>query len=81
MTPASSRRPGRTLALLCLIGFCAGSIYAWSVLAAAKAEALSAAGSAAGVSELSLAFGIANGIGPVPMIAGSSRTTASGPAR
>lgn len=79
MTPASHSSPGRTLALLCLIGFCAGSIYAWSVLAAAKAEELAAAGAAAGASGLSLAFGIANGIGPIPMIAGGLANDRFGP--
>lgn len=79
MPRATPRSPGRTLALLCLIAFCAGSIYAWSVLAAAKAEELEALGVAATASDLALAFGIANGIGPVTLIAGGLVNDRFGP--
>ncbi len=68
------------LALICLINLCAGSIYSWSVLSAAAAERLTVlTGMPVSAGELALAFAIANGIGPVPMILGGALNDRFGP--
>lgn len=68
------------LSIICLINLCAGSIYAWSVLSAAAAESLSAStGTVITASDLAIAFGVANSVGPVPMIFGGAFNDKYGP--
>lgn len=78
MTPPSRRL--LLLGVICAINLCLGSIYSWSVLSSAAAEYLSrlhAHPYTAG--DLSLAFGLANGIGPIPMILGGIVSDRLGP--
>ena len=59
------------LAVICLINLCLGSIYAWSVLSAAAAEWLTqTTGVVLSAGDLAIAFGLANGLAPLPMILG-----------
>ena len=68
------------LAVSCLINLFAGSIYAWSVFASALAEKFSAlAGSAVTAGDLAIAFSIANGLAPIPMIFGGAVNDRFGP--
>ena len=70
----------RLLAVSCLINLFAGSIYAWSVFGSALAARLSDfTGAAVTGADLALAFGIANGLGPVPMIFGGAVNDRFGP--
>lgn len=70
----------RLLAVSCLINLFAGSIYAWSVFGSALAARLSdLTGVAVTGADLALAFGIANGLGPVPMIFGGAVNDRFGP--
>lgn len=70
----------RLLAVSCLINLFAGSIYAWSVFGSALAARLSdLTGAAVTGADLALAFGIANGLGPVPMIFGGAVNDRFGP--
>ncbi len=68
------------LAVICLINLCAGSIYAWSVLAAATASHFTALlGTPVTAGDLSVAFGVANAVGPIPMILGGAVNDRFGP--
>ena len=68
------------LGLICLINLCAGSIYAWSVLSASAATYLTAAtGQAVTPADLAIAFGVANSVGPIPMILGGAFNDRFGP--
>lgn len=70
----------RLLAVSCLINLFAGSIYAWSVFGSALAARLTdLTGAAVTGADLALAFGIANGLGPVPMIFGGAVNDRFGP--
>ena len=68
------------LFIICVINLCAGSIYAWSVLSAAAAVSLSeSTGTVITASDLAIAFGVANSIGPIPMILGGAFNDKYGP--
>ncbi len=68
------------LALACLINLCAGSIYTWSVLAPPIAERLSLlTGETVTAGGIAAAFGLANGIAPIPMILGGAVNDRFGP--
>lgn len=68
------------LAVSCLINLFAGSVYAWSVFASALAEKFSAlAGVAVTAGDLAIAFSIANGLAPMPMIFGGAVNDRFGP--
>lgn len=70
----------RLLAVSCLINLFTGSIYAWSVFGSALAARLTdLTGAAVTGADLALAFGIANGLGPVPMIFGGAVNDRFGP--
>lgn len=59
------------LAIACVINLCTGSIYAWSVFAGPKAAQLSQLlGHVVTAGDLSLAFSLANGLAPIPMVLG-----------
>lgn len=65
------------LAVICLINLCLGSIYAWSVLSAAAAEWLTqTTGVVLSAGDLAIAFGLANGLAPLPMILGGASWSA-----
>ena len=68
------------LGVICLINLCAGSIYAWSVLATATASHFtSTLGTLVTAGDLSIAFGLANAVGPIPMILGGLVNDRFGP--
>ena len=68
------------LVLICCINLCAGSIYAWSVLSAAAAEELTIiSGHLISAADLAIAFGVANSVGPIPMILGGAFNDRYGP--
>ena len=68
------------LFIICVINLCAGSIYAWSVLSAAAAVSLSeSTGTVITASDLAIAFGVANSVGPIPMILGGAFNDKYGP--
>lgn len=68
------------LILICLLNLCAGSIYAWSVLSTAAAQALTAStGQTVTAADLAIAFGVANSVGPLPMILGGAFNDRFGP--
>ena len=68
------------LILICCINLCAGSIYAWSVLSAAAAEELTIiSGHLISAADLAIAFGVANSVGPIPMILGGAFNDRYGP--
>lgn len=70
----------RLLTVSCLINLFAGSIYAWSVFGSVLAARLTdLTGAAVTGADLALAFGIANGLGPVPMIFGGAVNDRFGP--
>lgn len=74
------RRRWIILILICLINLCAGSVYAWSVLSAAAAESLTAlTGTPVTPGDLAIAFGVANSVGPIPMILGGAVNDRFGP--
>ena len=63
----SSFNRWKFLITACLVNFCTGSIYAWSVFAGPKAEQMSQLQNilyTAG--DLSIVFGLANAVGPLP---------------
>ena len=75
-----TRRRWLILAVICLINLCAGSIYAWSVLASAAAAHFTAElGTTVTPGDLSIAFGVANAVGPIPMILGGAVNDRFGP--
>lgn len=75
-----TRKRWQLLAVSCLINLFAGSIYAWSVFAAPLAQRLSeVTQTAVSPSDLALAFSIANGIAPIPMIFGGAVNDRFGP--
>ena len=65
----------------CLVNFCTGSIYAWSVFAGPKAEQMSQLNNVLYTAgDLAIVFGLANAVGPLPMIFWRLyQTTAFGP--
>lgn len=68
------------LVVSCVINLFAGSIYAWSVFGSALATKLShELGTTVTGTDLALAFGIANGLGPIPMIFGGAVNDRFGP--
>ena len=69
------------LILICCINLCAGSIYAWSVLSAAAAQELTVITGSFDFSaaDLAIAFGVANSVGPIPMILGGAFNDRYGP--
>lgn len=68
------------LFLICCINLCAGSIYAWSVLSAEAALAISdISGQTITAADLAIAFGVANSVGPIPMILGGAFNDRYGP--
>ena len=68
------------LILICCINLCAGSIYAWSVLSAAAAQELTViTGHLISAADLAIAFGVANSVGPIPMILGGAFNDRYGP--
>lgn len=70
----------RLLTVSCVINLFAGSIYAWSVFGSALAARLTdLTGAAVTGADLALAFGLANGLGPVPMIFGGAVNDRFGP--
>lgn len=80
MTLQLEKRRWWILAVIGLINLCAGSIYAWSVLAAASAAKLSSVlGTAVTPGDLAIAFGVANAVGPIPMILGGAINDRFGP--
>ena len=80
MTLQLEKRRWWILAVIGLINLCAGSIYAWSVLAAASAAKLSSVlGTAVTSGDLAIAFGVANAVGPIPMILGGAINDRFGP--
>lgn len=75
-----TRRRWLILAVICLINLCAGSIYAWSVLASAAAAHFTAElGTIVTPGDLAVAFGVANAVGPIPMILGGAVNDRFGP--
>lgn len=62
----------------CLINLCIGSLYAWSIFAIPMADYLSEL-TGKEIASLSIVFTIANGVGPVTMIAGGAITKKIGP--
>ena len=51
----------------CLVNFCTGSIYAWSVFAGPKAEQMSQLNNVLYTAgDLAIVFGLANAVGPLP---------------
>ncbi len=74
------QRRGRYLAAFCLINFCTGALYVWSVFAGPLSERLSMiAGSAVTTAQLGSVFGLATGITPVLMLAGGIVNDRMGP--
>ena len=70
----------RLLTVSCVINLFAGSIYAWSVFGSALAARLTdLTGAAVTGADLALAFGLANGLGPIPMIFGGAVNDRFGP--
>lgn len=68
------------LILICCINLCAGSIYTWSVLSAAAAQELTIiTGHLISAANLAIAFGVANSVGPIPMILGGAFNDRYGP--
>lgn len=68
------------LAAACTINLFAGSIFTWSVFAAALAERLSAlSGAPVAPGDLAVVFSLANGLGPIPMIFGGAVSDRFGP--
>lgn len=68
------------LAIACVINLCTGSIYAWSVFAGPKAAQLSQLlGHVVTAGDLSLAFSLANGLVPIPMVLGGFINDRAGP--
>ncbi len=68
------------LALFCLINVCAGTIFTWSVFAPSLAKRLTLlSDSDVSVGDLAMIFGLANSIGPLPMIAGGFLNDRFGP--
>lgn len=68
------------LAIACVINLCTGSIYAWSVFAGPKAAQLSQLlGHVVTAGDLSLAFSLANGLAPIPMVLGGFINDRAGP--
>lgn len=75
-----TRRRWLYLAVACMINLFAGSIFTWSVFAAALAEKLTAeTGVAMSPSDLAVVFSLANGLGPIPMIFGGAVSDRFGP--
>ena len=75
-----TRRRWLILAVICLINLCAGSVYAWSVLAsAAAAHFTTQLGTTVTPGDLSIAFGVANAVGPIPMVLGGAVNDRFGP--
>ena len=70
----------RLLTVSCVINLFVGSIYAWSVFGSALAARLTdLTGTAVTGADLALAFGLANGLGPIPMIFGGAVNDRFGP--
>ena len=68
------------LLVSCIINLFAGSIYVWSVFGAAlSAKLTEMLGTPVTGADLALAFGIANGLGPIPMIFGGAVNDRFGP--
>lgn len=68
------------LGVACLINLFAGSIYAWSVFAAPLAERLAGiTGAPVTPGDLAVAFSLANGLAPIPMIFGGADNDRFGP--
>lgn len=68
------------LGLISLINLALGSIYSWSVLSKAAAEAITTlTGEVLRSADLGLAFGIANLLGPLPMVLGGVINDRLGP--
>lgn len=68
------------LAIACVINLCTGSIYAWSVFAGPKAAQLSQLlDHVVTAGDLSLAFSLANGLAPIPMVLGGFINDRAGP--
>ena len=64
----------------CLVNFCTGSIYAWSVFAGPKAEQMSQLNNVLYTAgDLAIVFGLANAVGPLPMIFGGFINDRFGP--
>lgn len=75
-----SKRRWLVLLASCLINFCVGSLYAWSVFAAPMAEHISALrGSTVTAADLSIVFSLANAVGPITMITGGLLNDRFGP--
>ncbi len=78
MTNNSNR--WRFLITACLVNFCTGSIYAWSVFAGPKAEQMSQLNNVLYTAgDLAIVFGLANAVGPLPMILGGFVNDRFGP--
>ncbi len=74
------KRRSRYLAAFCLINFCTGALYVWSVFAGPLSERLSQiAGAAVTTAQLGSVFGLATGITPVLMLAGGIVNDRMGP--
>ena len=74
------RRRGLYLAAFCLINFCTGALYVWSIFSAALAERFTAlSGSLVTTSQLGSIFGLATGITPFLMLAGGVVNDRMGP--
>lgn len=70
----------RILLCFCLINFCTGALYVWSILAGPLAGKLSAAsGTALTAADLGPVFGLASGLTPVLMLAGGIINDRFGP--
>lgn len=68
------------LALACFVNLFVGSIYTWSVFATPLAQQIGAAtGASLTAGDLAIAFSLANGVGPIPMILGGWITDRFGP--
>lgn len=75
-----TRRRWLLLTIASIVNIFIGSVYAWSVFAAPLAEHLSSTtGSVLTAGDLAIAFSVANGIGPLPMILGGWVTDRFGP--
>ena len=76
----SSFNRWKFLITACLVNFCTGSIYAWSVFAGPKAEQMSQLQNILYTpGDLSIVFGVANAVGPLPMIFGGFINDRFGP--
>lgn len=75
-----TKKRWQLLFVSCIINLFAGSIYVWSVFGSALAVKFTETlGTPVTSADLALAFGIANGLGPVPMIFGGAVNDRFGP--